>query len=154
MTTLFAFRRRTAVALAALVSCALLAGMATAPQAQTPASVTLKVKGPSVRKNAKFCNKNRRNMRVFKAGVRLKYKGLVRPAPAKHFPVTLKIERCVPSTRRFGRIATVRFEGKRRTGVFKAYYRAPRPRGRISYFKARAEVGSRRSDNRYFGVRR
>jgi hypothetical protein len=154
MSALFAFRRRTAVAFAALVACALLAGLATAPQAQTPTSVTLKVKGPSVRKNAKFCNKNRRNMRVFKAGTRLKYNGFVRPAPEKHFPVTLKIERCVPNTRRFARIATVHFEGKRRTGRFKAYYRAPRPRGRVTYFKARAEVGGRRSDNRYFGVRR
>jgi hypothetical protein len=154
MPALFAPRRRTALLVAALVSCALLAGLATAPLAQTPTSISLKVKGASVRKNAKFCKKNRKNMRVFRAGTRLKYSGYVRPAPAKHFPVALKIERCVPQTRRFARIATVHFEGKRATGRFKAYYRAPRPRARVTYFKARVEVRGRRSDNRYFGVRR
>jgi hypothetical protein len=153
MLTLPAFRRRTALLVAAVASVALLAGLATAPLAQTPTSVTLKVKGPSVRKNAKFCKKNRKNMRVFKASTRLKYRGVVRPAPAKHFPVTVKIERCAANGR-FVRIATVSFQGKRATGIFKAFYKAPRPRGRITYFKARAEVRGRRSDNRYFGVRR
>lgn len=152
MSAPFALRRRTLLLLAALATCALLAGLATAPQAQTPTSVTLKVKGSSVRKNARFCKKNRRNMRVFKAGTMLEYKGFVRPAPAKHFKVKVKLERCARG--RFVRIAKLKFQGKRATGKFKAFYRAPRPRGRITYFKARAEVGRRRSNNRYFGVRR
>lgn len=155
MNALTAPRRRHAAAFAAVLSAGLLATLATAPMAQTPTSVTLKVKGPSVRKNAKFCKKNRKNMRVFKAGTRLKYNGYVKPAPAKHFPVALKIEYCNRRSGKFVRVATVNFEGKRATGYYKAFYRAPRARYRgTTYYKARTEVRGRRSNNRYFGIKR
>lgn len=155
MTALIAPRRRLAFAFASVLSLALLATLATAPLAQAPRSVSLKVKGPSVRKNAKFCKKDRRNMRVFKAGTRLKYNGYVRPAPAAKFKVSLKIEYCNRRSGRFVRVATVQFRGKRAIGYFKAFYRAPRARYRgTTYYKARVEVGGRRSNNRYYGIRR
>lgn len=119
--------------------------------AQTPTSVTLKVKGASTRRLAHFCHKTKR-LRVFRSGATLEYKGLVAPAPPKHFPVTVKVERCQHG--RFARIAKYQFQGKRASGRFKAFFRAPGRRGRISYFSAIANVGGRDSNKRYFAVRR
>ena len=144
-------KRRTIVLLA-LAACAAAAALATGLSfAQTPTSISLKVKGPYVRRHAHFCHKSK-GLRVFKVGTRLKYRGFVVPAPAKHFPVTVQVERC--SHGRFVRAARYHFQGKRATGKYKAYFTAPRPRGRVSYFWARTIVGGVTSRKRYFGVHR
>lgn len=136
--------------LLALALAALLAGAALST-AQTPTSVTLKVKGHYVRRHARFCHKSK-GLRVFRTGSRLEYRGFARPAPAKHFPVIVQVDRCAGG--RFVRAARYHFQGKRATGKFKGFFTAPRPSGRVSYFWARAIVGGRASAKFYFGVRR
>jgi hypothetical protein len=119
--------------------------------AQPPSSITLKVKGKSVRRHARFCHKNK-TLKVFKRGTQLKYRGFVTPHPAKHFPVLVQVRRCAGG--RFVNDVKYHFQGKRATGKYKAYFRAPSPRGRIAYFYARTVVAGGQSAKTYFAVRR
>lgn len=141
---------RRPILLLALALAALLAGAALST-AQTPTSISLSVKGSHVTRRASFCHKSKR-LRVFRNGARLEYRGFVRPAPAKHFPVIVQVDGCVHG--RFVRVARYHFQGKRATGKYKGFFRAPRPRGRVTYFSARTVVGGRTSGKVYFGVRR
>lgn len=141
---------RTPLLLLALAVAGFLAG-ATLSAAQAPTSISLQVKGTHVTRHARFCHKSKR-LRVFRAGTTLEYRGFVRPAPAKHFPVTVQVDGCVHG--RFVRVARYHFQGKRATGKYKGFFRAPRPRGRVTYFSARTVVGGRTSGKTYFGVRR
>lgn len=139
---------------AALAVALVAAGTAPSIHAATTGQVTLKVKGPGTHHHpAQFCGKHK-SVYVFPHGAQLKYKGTVAPAPAKHFPVKIKIERC--SGGHFRRVASLEFLGKRATGVFKAFHRAPPPRGRgrITYYSAVAVVGGQASNKRYFGIHR
>jgi hypothetical protein len=115
-------------------------------------SVVLKVKGPGTHHPARFCGKHKR-VYVFARGAQLKYKGTVTPAPPKHFPVVVKVERC--AGRHFRRVTDLDIVGGRGTGRFKAFFSAPAPgRARVTYFSAVAVVAGHRSNKRYFGIRR
>jgi hypothetical protein len=140
-----------AVCLAAVLAGGALAATSGAQAPGAPTAVTLKVKGTFVKRTARFCHKAKK-VRVFGARTALKYKGLVTPAPAKHFPVLVQVKRC--AGRRFRTVARYAFQGKRATGVFKAFFRAPRVRRHQTvYFFARAVVGGVRSKKVYFAVR-
>jgi hypothetical protein len=143
---------RTRFALMAIVVLATV-GLAAAAitSAQSPSSITLKVKGKSVIRHGHFCHKSK-TLKVFPRGTLLKYRGFVTPHPAKHFPVLVQVRRCVRG--RFVNDVKYHFQGKRATGKYKAYFRAPSPRGRISYFYARTVVGGRQSAKTYFAVHR
>ncbi|UTI62269.1 hypothetical protein NBH00_12925 [Paraconexibacter antarcticus] len=116
-------------------------------------TVKLKVKGPGSHHHARFCGKHK-NVYIFPRGSKLKYKGTVTPAPPKHFPVDIKVERC--SGRHFRRLTTLHITGGSGTGVFKALIKAPTPRGhaRVTYFSAVAVAGGKSSNKRYFGIHR
>lgn len=146
-------RRTRALGAALAVALVAAAGSATSPLAATPSRVTLKVKGPGTHHPARFCGKHK-SVYIFPRGAQLKYKGSVAPAPPKHFPVDVKIERC--SGTHFRRVTTLHIAGGRGTGIFKAILRAPAPAGRarITYFSAVAVVGGHTSNKRYFGVHR
>lgn len=123
-----------------------------APQAAVATHVTLKVKGPGVHHPARFCGK-RKEVYVFPRGAKLKYKGTVTPAPPKHFPVAVKLERC--AGRHFRRITTLHITGGRGTGVFKQVIPAPAAgRATVTYYSAVAVVAGHKSNKRYFGIHR
>jgi len=153
MSAPFTPRRTRALGAALAIALAAAAGSATSPWAATPSQVTLKVKGPGLHHPARFCGK-RKSVYVFPRGSQLKYKGTVAPAPPKHFPVDIKVERCRGT--HFRRVTTLHLVGKRGTGIYKAFFRAPRPgsRARVTYFSAVAVVGGRASNKRYFGIHR
>lgn len=132
---------------------ALISAGVTAVEAQAPTQITLKVKGTDARHTGRFCHK-RKNVRVFRRGQTIEYKGLVTPPPAKHFPVTLRLQIC--RSGHFHALTRHSFQGKRATGRYQASFRAPRPgrRSRITYFAARVTVGTTKSPRRYFGVHR
>lgn len=140
---------RRLIVVLALLAAAALAGAALSDAASS--SISLKVKGPSVSRHARFCHKSK-GLRVFRRGTRLEYRGFVRPAPAKHFPVLIQVDACVHG--RFVRVARYHFQGKKATGKYKGFFTAPRPRGRVTYFSARTVVGGKASGKVYFGVRR
>lgn len=146
---------RTIPARSALALTASLMLLASSPvSAQAPTKVTIKVKAAtSTLHTGRFCHKHKR-VRVFRKGARLEYKGLVTPAPAKHFPVSLRIEVC--SGGRFHVVQRHQFQGKRASGRYKAFFTAPKPgrRAKITYFAARARVNGVTSPRRYFGVHR
>jgi hypothetical protein len=142
--------RKPLLLLALVIAAAALAGAALSV-AQTPTSITLKVKGKHVTRHARFCHKSKR-LRVFRRGTTLEYRGFVTPAPPKHFPVLVQVDACIHG--RFVRVARYHFQGKRATGKYKGFFRAPRPHGRVTYFSARTVVAGVRSNKRYFGVRR
>ena len=129
---------------------------ATTPPAK---SVTLKVKpvqGTVPKATRRFCHK-RKAVRIFRAGAMLKYKGIVKPAPAKHFSVSIRVEHCRGG--RFHTVANYTFQGKRAIGAYKAIFAAPPVIGRrrnghrrTTYFTARAIVAGVRSPRRYFAV--
>lgn len=125
-------------------------GRPVAHAATSPLRVVFKVKGPTNRRrNVRFCHK-RKHIRLIKRGALTTYKGVVTPPFAKHFQVTVKVERC--SRGRFVRVLKFKFQGKRLTGKFKTQRRAPRLIGRITFYSAVAVVNGHKSNKRYFAV--
>ncbi|HEX8977350.1 MAG TPA: hypothetical protein VF781_12615 [Solirubrobacteraceae bacterium] len=146
-------RRPQFLLLVALLAVLSIGGAGAALAAGT--TVTLKLKGEYTKVHRTACHRLK-EFRVFHRHSTVEFKGLVTPAPAGHFPVRLKIERCVNG--RF-RTYTDRFTtGKKLTGEYKGFFSAaplaPRSHGRraIVYYDARAYVTGGHSEHKYFAV--
>lgn len=118
-------------------------------------TVTLKLKGEYAKVHRTACHRLK-EFRLFHRHATVEFKGFVTPAPAGHFPVRLKIDRCVNG--RF-RAYTDRFTtGKKLTGEYKGFFSAaplaPRSHRRraIVYYDARAYVTGGHSIKKYFAV--
>lgn len=146
-------RRGVLAAGIAVAAAAPVALAASTPSTAPPKTVKLKVKGPGSHHSARFCGKSK-SVYVFPRGSQLTYKGDITPAPASHFPVVVKLERCSRGhwTRLQGNLT---FEGKKVTGKFKAVHAAPpATRAKVTYYSAIAVVNGRESNKRYFGIHR
>jgi hypothetical protein len=119
-------------------------------------SVSLKVKGEYAKLHRTLCGKTK-NFRAFHRSSVLEFRGFLTPAPAGHFPVRIKIERCLGRTWR--EVADYSITGKKLTGKFKGFFPAaplaPRARRRhrtSAYYRARAIAGGAGSPEAYFIV--
>jgi len=118
-------------------------------------TVTLKLKGEYAKVQRTACHKSK-HFRFFHRGSTVEFKGFVTPAPAGHFPVRLKLLRCVNGQfRDFGDRFTT---GKKLTGEYKGFFKAgplaPRSHRRraIVYYQARSYVTGGHSEHKYFAV--
>jgi hypothetical protein len=124
-------------------------------------SLSLEVKGQYAKVHRTACHKSSPNWRAFHRASTLEYRGFLMPAPASHFQVRIKLERCVAG--RWKRVRDIFLTGQSAAdshpGRFKAFYPArplaPRARAghpRVSYYRARAYVGTVASPRSYFFV--
>lgn len=150
MKTLFTRRGR----LLSLVATALLivsAGSALA----AGGGLTLKVKGEYAKLHRSACHKTK-TFRFFHRGSTIEFRGFLTPAPAGHFPVRVKIDRCVNG--QFRDVATVSIVGKKLTGKYKGFTPAAglapssHRRRAVRYYSARSYAGGRVSGKAYFAV--
>ncbi|MHB8659538.1 MAG: hypothetical protein ACYC91_16620 [Solirubrobacteraceae bacterium] len=118
-------------------------------------TVSLKLKTDYRKQRVSACHKTK-NFRLFHRGARIEFKGVVTPAPARHFPVRLELKRCV---RGHWRDAGDRYTtGKKLTGKYKGFFSArplaPRSHNRraIVYLYARTIVNGIRSRRVFFAV--
>ena len=120
------------------------------------ASVSLKVKGEYAKLHRTQCGKTK-NFRAFHRRSTLEFRGFLTPAPAGHFPVRIKIERCV--RRSWLEVADYSILGKKLTGKFKGFFpaaplapRASRHHRTSAYYRAKAMTAGAESDEAYFIV--
>jgi hypothetical protein len=112
--------------------------------------ISLKAKGEFGKKRTTACHSNHR-YRLFRGGRTIEFKGLLSPAPASHFAVKLEIKKC--SRGQFRKFAALHTRGKRGTGKFKLFCRAPRShRHHTTYYFGRAVINGQRSGKAYFAV--
>lgn len=137
---------------AALAASAAVSGAALA----AGTSVSLKAKGEYARLHRTACGKTKA-FRAFRRSSTIEFRGFVTPAPAGHFPVRVKVERCVG--RHWRRAGGYVITGKRLTGKFKGYFRAAplAPRSRhhrraTSYYRVKAFVTGAESPAAYLLV--
>jgi hypothetical protein len=119
-------------------------------------SVSLKVKGEYAKLHRTQCDRTK-NFRAFYRRSSLEFRGFLTPGPAGHFPVRIKIERCVRHSWR--EVADYSILGKKLTGKFKGFFPAvplaPRARHHhrtSAYYRAKAITGGAESDEAYFIV--
>jgi hypothetical protein len=119
-------------------------------------SVSLEVKGEYAKLHRTQCGKTK-NFRAFHRRSTLEFRGFLTPAPAGHFPVRIKIERCVRTSWR--EVTNYSILGKKLTGKFKGFFPAaplaPRARPhhrRSAYYRAKAITGGAESPYAYFLV--
>jgi hypothetical protein len=119
-------------------------------------SVSLKVKGEYAKLHRTQCARTK-NFRAFHRRSTLEFRGFLTPAPAGHFPVRVKIERCVAHSWR--EVADYSITGKKLTGKFKGFFpaaplapRARRHHRTSAYYRARAFAGGAESPEAYFIV--
>ncbi|GAC1572169.1 MAG: hypothetical protein NVS3B18_05440 [Candidatus Dormibacteria bacterium] len=147
---MFTRRRRL---LALLATAMLIVSAGTALAAGT--NVTIKAKGEYAKLHRTACHKTK-TFRFFHRASTIEFRGFLTPAPAGHFPVRVKIERCVNG--RFRDVSTLSIIGKKLTGKYKGYTSArplaPRSHRRraVLYYRARAYAGGAVSEKTYFAV--
>lgn len=119
-------------------------------------SVSLEVKGQYAKLHRTRCGKTK-NFRAFHRRSTLEFRGFLTPAPAGHFPVRIKIERCV--RRSWRKVVDYSITGKKLTGKFKGFFPAAplAPRARhhhrtSAYYRAKAFAGGAESPEAYFLV--
>jgi hypothetical protein len=119
-------------------------------------SVSLEVKGEYAKLHRTQCGKTK-NFRAFHRRSTLEFRGFLTPAPAGHFPVRIKIERCVRHSWRD--VTDYSILGKKLTGKFKGFFpaaplapRASHHHRTSAYYRAKAITGGAESDKAYFIV--
>lgn len=128
-------------------------------------TLSLEVKGEYAKLHRKACHKNKPNWRGFHRASTIEYRGFLVPYPASNYTVRIKIEKCVAG--RWKKVQDLFLLGQSSTGKhpgrYKAFYPArpfaPRPRRRhhhyhqrVSYYRAKAIVGTLMSPEQYFLV--
>jgi hypothetical protein len=119
-------------------------------------SLSLKVKGEYAKLHRTQCGKTK-NFRAFHRRSMLEFRGFLTPGPAGHFPVRVKIERCVGHSWR--RVVDYSISGKKLTGKFKGFFPAAplapparRHHRATAYYRAKAFAGGAASREAYFIV--
>lgn len=124
-------------------------------------SLSLEVKGQYAKVRRTVCHRTSPNWRAFHRASTLEYRGFLMPAPATHFKVRIKLERCVAGHWR--EVRDIYLVGQSAAdshpGRFKAFFPArplaPRARAghpRVSYYRARAYTGALTTRVKYFFV--
>ena len=146
-------RRVTAFAAAAMAASIAMGGAALA----AGTSISLEVKGEYGKLHRSACGKHK-EFRAFRRGSTIEFRGFLMPAPAGHFPMRIKVERCAGGHWRTA--ANYSITGKRLTGKFKGFFPAaplaPRRRHHRTifyYYKAKAIYNGTESPEAYFTVK-
>jgi hypothetical protein len=152
--------RRAVIAAACTIVIGLVALAASAMASGS--TLTVEVKGEYAKVHRIACQKNKPNWRAFHRASTLEVRGYLLPAPATHFQVRVKIEKCVRG--QWKAVHDYYLVGEDTSdphpGRFKAYYPvrryAPKAgrhhRLRVSYYRAKAYVGTLFSNEQYFFV--
>ena len=149
MPKMFARRRVLAVVATAMLIVSAGTALAAGP------TLTIKAKGEYAKLHRTACHKTK-TFRFFHRTSTIEFRGFLTPAPALHFRVRVKIERCVNG--RFREVSTLSIIGKKLTGKYKGYTSArplaPRSHRRhaVLYYRARAYAGGAASNKTYFAV--
>lgn len=124
-------------------------------------TLSLKLKGEYAKLHRVACHKDQPNWRAYHRASLIEYRGFLLPAPASHFQVRIKIEKCISGHWKAVRNLYLVGESTADShpGRFKAFYparplspRARRHHRSVAYYRARAYAGASISRQSYFLV--
>lgn len=126
-------------------------------------TLTFEVKGEYAKVKRTACHKTKPNWRAFHKTSTMEFRGFLLPPPASHFQVHVRVDKCVRGHWDLG-VRNYYLVGENATdshpGRYKGFYPAkplaPRRRHHhrtVAYYRARASVGTLRTQEEYFLVR-